>query len=86
LSLLAKIGKLALESARGDSAVDWVGLDLKYIHPFLPQSQLPCDPPSLPHYPPSKEFDAKLHDDEAQRYQPPLGTSDSFVLDLLPHF
>jgi hypothetical protein len=24
----------------------------------------------LPQYPPSKEFDAKLRDDEARRYQP----------------
>jgi len=29
---------------------------------------LPCDPSSLPKYPPSKEFDAKLREEEARRY------------------
>lgn len=34
---------------------------------FFSTKPLPCDPSSLPKYPPSKEFDAKLRDDEAKR-------------------
>ena len=28
----------------------------------------PCDPSTLPKYPPIKEFDAKLREEEARRY------------------
>ncbi|KAK4751626.1 hypothetical protein SAY87_005108 [Trapa incisa] len=34
---------------------------------FFSTNPLPCDPSSLPKYPPSKEFDAKLRDEEARR-------------------
>ncbi|XP_050128949.1 probable serine/threonine-protein kinase At1g09600 [Malus sylvestris] len=34
---------------------------------FFTSLPLPCDPSSLPKYPPSKEFDAKLRDEEARR-------------------
>ncbi|KAM7280300.1 hypothetical protein ACFE04_007434 [Oxalis oulophora] len=34
---------------------------------FFMTKPLPCDPSSLPKYPPSKEFDAKLRDEEARR-------------------
>ncbi|KAK3027688.1 hypothetical protein RJ639_041398 [Escallonia herrerae] len=34
---------------------------------FFVTKPLPCDPSSLPKYPPSKEFDAKLRDEEARR-------------------
>ncbi|KVI10465.1 Protein kinase, ATP binding site-containing protein [Cynara cardunculus var. scolymus] len=35
---------------------------------FFATKPLPCDPSSLPKYPPSKEFDAKMRDEEARRY------------------
>eukprot|EP00897_Mesotaenium_endlicherianum_P005773 jgi/Mesen1/5223/ME000026S04524 len=34
---------------------------------FFTQPPLPCEPSSLPQYPPSKEYDAKLRDEEARR-------------------
>ncbi|WCJ32183.1 Protein kinase superfamily protein [Euphorbia peplus] len=34
---------------------------------FFSTKPIPCDPSSLPIYPPSKEFDAKLRDEEARR-------------------
>lgn len=34
---------------------------------FFTCKPLPCDPSSLPKYPPSKEFDAKVRDEEARR-------------------
>ncbi|OIW11539.1 hypothetical protein TanjilG_26905 [Lupinus angustifolius] len=34
---------------------------------FFSTKPLPCDPLSLPKYPPSKEFDAKVRDEEARR-------------------
>lgn len=34
---------------------------------FFTAKPLPCDPSSLPKYPPSKEFDAKVHNEEARR-------------------
>lgn len=34
---------------------------------FFTMKPLPCDPSSLPKYPPSKELDAKLRDEEARR-------------------
>ncbi|XWS11028.1 hypothetical protein CRYUN_Cryun38cG0048300 [Craigia yunnanensis] len=34
---------------------------------FFTTKPFPCDPSSLPKYPPSKEFDAKIRDEEARR-------------------
>ncbi|KAK7244289.1 hypothetical protein RIF29_39109 [Crotalaria pallida] len=34
---------------------------------FFSTKPLPCDPSSLPKYPPSKEFDAKVRDEESRR-------------------
>ncbi|XP_009774626.1 probable serine/threonine-protein kinase At1g09600 [Nicotiana sylvestris] len=34
---------------------------------FFTTKPLPCDPSSLPKYPPSKEFDAKMREEEARR-------------------
>ncbi|RAL44919.1 hypothetical protein DM860_003678 [Cuscuta australis] len=34
---------------------------------FFTTDPLPCDPSSLPKYPPSKEFDAKMRDEEVRR-------------------
>ena len=34
---------------------------------FYHSKPFPCDPSSLPQYPPSKEYDAKLRDEEARR-------------------
>ncbi|KAK1567683.1 hypothetical protein Q3G72_015184 [Acer saccharum] len=34
---------------------------------FFTTNPLPCDPSSLPKYPPSKEFDVKLRDEDARR-------------------
>ncbi|XP_059630480.1 probable serine/threonine-protein kinase At1g54610 isoform X2 [Cornus florida] len=34
---------------------------------FFTKNPLPCDPSSLPKYPPSKEFDVKLRDEEVRR-------------------
>jgi hypothetical protein len=41
---------------------------LFFPYQFFTTKPLPCDPSSLPKYPPSKEFDAKLRDEEARRY------------------
>ena len=38
-----------------------------FVSQFFTSLPLPCDPSSLPKYPPSKEFDAKLRDEEARR-------------------
>lgn len=35
---------------------------------FFTTKPFACDPSSLPKYPPSKEIDAKLRDEEARRY------------------
>nr|GMC48633.1 probable serine/threonine-protein kinase At1g54610 [Ipomoea batatas] len=35
---------------------------------FFSTKPLPCDPSSLPKYPPSKEFDAKMRDEETRRH------------------
>ncbi|XP_027354446.1 probable serine/threonine-protein kinase At1g54610 isoform X3 [Abrus precatorius] len=35
---------------------------------FFMTKPLPCDPSSLPKYPPSKEFDAKVRDEQARRW------------------
>ncbi|GMI85323.1 hypothetical protein like AT1G53050 [Hibiscus trionum] len=42
---------------------------------FFTTNPLPCDPSSLPKYPPSKELDAKMRDEEARR-QRTAGTKD----------
>ncbi|KAI9085986.1 hypothetical protein K1719_032063 [Acacia pycnantha] len=42
---------------------------------FFTTKPLPCDPLSLPKYPPSKEFDAKARDEEARR-QGALGSKE----------
>lgn len=34
------------------------------VFQFFTTKPLPCDPSSLPKYPPSKEFDVKLRDDD----------------------
>lgn len=39
-----------------------------FILQFFTTKPLPCDPSCLPKYPPSKEFDAKLRDEEARRW------------------
>jgi len=38
-----------------------------YFLQFFTTKPLPCDPSSLPKYPPSKEFDTKVRDEEARR-------------------
>ena len=38
-----------------------------FVLQFFTSKPLPCDPSCLPKYPPSKEFDAKLRDEEARR-------------------
>uniref|UniRef100_A0A5B7AB38 Protein kinase domain-containing protein n=1 Tax=Davidia involucrata TaxID=16924 RepID=A0A5B7AB38_DAVIN len=40
---------------------------------FFTTEPLPCDPSSLPKYPPSKEFDAKLRNEEARRQRAAAG-------------
>ncbi|CAI6012531.1 unnamed protein product [Closterium sp. NIES-65] len=49
-------------------------------HEFFTTKPLPCDPASLPQYPPSKEYDAKLRDEEARR-QRAAGARAGKVLD-----
>ncbi|KAL3821196.1 hypothetical protein ACJIZ3_007101 [Penstemon smallii] len=41
----------------------------------------PCDPSSLPKYPPSKEFDAKVRDEEARRQAAPGSKGQRYDLD-----
>ncbi|CAH9116908.1 unnamed protein product [Cuscuta epithymum] len=50
---------------------------------FFTTQPLPCDPSSLPKYPPSKEFDAKMRDDEVRR-QTPGCNKDAKVSKALP--
>ncbi|XVE94211.1 hypothetical protein REPUB_Repub01dG0262400 [Reevesia pubescens] len=40
---------------------------------FFTTNPLPCDPSSLPKYPPCKEFDAKLREEDPRRYFPAAG-------------
>ncbi|XP_059650160.1 probable serine/threonine-protein kinase At1g09600 [Cornus florida] len=40
---------------------------------FFTAKPLPCDPSSLPEYPPSKELDAKLRDEDARRQRAAAG-------------
>ncbi|XP_022725567.1 probable serine/threonine-protein kinase At1g09600 isoform X2 [Durio zibethinus] len=40
---------------------------------FFTTNPLPCDPSSLPKYPPSKEFDAKLREEESRRRRAAVG-------------
>lgn len=46
---------------------------------FFTTKPLPCDPSSLPEYPPSKEYDAKLREEEARRYSTLFRIYDSAV-------
>jgi hypothetical protein len=41
---------------------------LNFYLQFFRIEPLPSDPSSLPKYPPSKELDAKMRDQEARRY------------------
>ncbi|XWS52067.1 hypothetical protein CRYUN_Cryun11dG0035500 [Craigia yunnanensis] len=41
--------------------------DSALMSEFFTTKPLPCDPSSMPKYPPSKEFDAKMRDEEARR-------------------
>ncbi|XP_024384527.1 probable serine/threonine-protein kinase At1g54610 isoform X2 [Physcomitrium patens] len=52
---------LAIEPADRGSATQALASE------FFTTKPLACDPSSLPQYPPSKEFDAKIRDDEARR-------------------
>ncbi|KAF9594734.1 hypothetical protein IFM89_034717 [Coptis chinensis] len=45
---------------------------------FFRTKPLACDPSSLPRYPPSKEFDAKVRDEEARRQKAPGGRGQRF--------
>lgn len=61
-SALALVDKLlSVEPENRGSAASALGSE------FFTTKPLPCDPSSLPKYPPSKEFDAKLRDEEARR-------------------
>ncbi|GAQ91944.1 Cdc2-related protein kinase, partial [Klebsormidium nitens] len=42
-------------------------------HEYFHTEPYPCDPSSLPEYPPSKEYDAKLRDEEARRMRAGAG-------------
>lgn len=42
--------------------------NFKFSFQFFTTKPLPCDPSSLPKYVPSKEYDAKLRNEEARRY------------------
>ncbi|KAF9625119.1 hypothetical protein IFM89_019069 [Coptis chinensis] len=53
----------------GTKSVDWRS-SLQQSHTY------PCDPSTLPKYPPSKEFDTKLRDEEARRH---LGIDDIYA-------
>ncbi|XP_021894091.1 probable serine/threonine-protein kinase At1g09600 [Carica papaya] len=48
---------------------------------FFTTKPLPCDPLSLPKYPPSKEFDAKIRDEEARRQGPAGGKGQRLELE-----
>uniref|UniRef100_A0A5B7AE81 Protein kinase domain-containing protein n=1 Tax=Davidia involucrata TaxID=16924 RepID=A0A5B7AE81_DAVIN len=52
---------LAIEPEKRGTAVSALNSELFMTNP------LPCEPSNLPKYPPSKEFDAKLRDEEAKR-------------------
>ncbi|KAA8536939.1 hypothetical protein F0562_029417 [Nyssa sinensis] len=52
---------LAIDPAERKTATDALRSNFFTTEPF------PCDPSSLPQYPPSKEMDAKRRDDEARR-------------------
>ncbi|OWM67518.1 hypothetical protein CDL15_Pgr028381 [Punica granatum] len=59
LSLIERL--LSLEPKDRGSAASALGSDFFTTKPFA------CDPSSLPKFPPSKEFDAKIRDEEAKR-------------------
>ncbi|GAB2288183.1 hypothetical protein Dimus_022524 [Dionaea muscipula] len=49
-------------------ATVWMMSDcLWVVDQFFTTNPLPCDPSSLPKYPPSKELNAKMRDEEAGR-------------------
>lgn len=50
---------------------------------FFAIKPLPCDPSSLPKYPPSKEFDAKVRDEEARRCKLTIINAYMFVSNLV---
>lgn len=50
------------------SEINWSLFSFLCFAQFFNTKPLACDPSSLPQYPPSKEFDAKIRDDEARRY------------------
>eukprot|EP00252_Welwitschia_mirabilis_P018751 TRINITY_DN4185_c0_g3_i1.p1 TRINITY_DN4185_c0_g3~~TRINITY_DN4185_c0_g3_i1.p1 ORF type:complete len:848 (-),score=172.28 TRINITY_DN4185_c0_g3_i1:527-3070(-) len=52
---------LAIEPANRGTAASALNSE------FFATKPLPCDPSSLPKYPPCKEFDAKIRDEEARR-------------------
>ncbi|KAI4321870.1 hypothetical protein MLD38_035201 [Melastoma candidum] len=60
LELVEKL--LAIDPADRGSAASALKSQFFHIKP------LPCDPSSLPKYPPSKELDAKIRDEEARRH------------------
>lgn len=43
-------------------------IDCSLILQFFTTKPYACEPSSLPKYPPSKEMDAKLRDEEARRW------------------
>jgi hypothetical protein len=45
----------------------WFITYMHLIPQFFTTKPYACDPSSLPKYPPSKEYDAKLRDEEARR-------------------
>ncbi|KAL3324376.1 hypothetical protein AABB24_038500 [Solanum stoloniferum] len=52
---------LSIEPERRDTASSALNSE------FFSTNPLPCDPSSLPKYPPSKEYDAKIREEEARR-------------------
>ncbi|MCO5592015.1 hypothetical protein L7F22_046009 [Adiantum nelumboides] len=67
LTLLDKL--LAVEPSERGSA------SLALSSEFFTTEPLACDPSSLPQYPPSKEMDAKMRDEEARRQRAGTGRS-----------
>lgn len=67
LSLLDKL--LAIEPRERGSASSALSSE------FFTTEPLACDPSSLPQYPPSKEMDAKMRDEEARRQRAGAGRS-----------
>lgn len=51
-------------------------IDCSLILQFFTTKPYACEPSSLPKYPPSKEMDAKLRDEEARRW----GSLNNFII------